>query len=391
MRILIGMPDPGTRSGPTACEPPFVAALRALGVEIVETTFVYGDNLEPTPAAARVARVTRTAWQLRRIARAQRFDLVHLNSSFDAKTVFRDSFTLSLLGRSTAPVFLKLHGSDPTLLTAARPPIRTLARFVLRRVSAIGVLSSAERAQLVAEGVPARKVGLVRNALPSLLHATQSREAFLAGHGLPAEASLLLFISRLIRTKGVLDAIHACVPLRDRGRRVVLCCVGDGPVRAEAESEAARLGLGDSVRFFGFVPESQAADFYRHCEVLVFPTFHDEGLPVVLLNALAAGLPIVTTRTRGAIDYLAEPDTCLWAEPHRPEQVADRVEMLLGDPAKRVAMGARARELARSFEPAKVAREYLELYERLVGSEPVSEPVDSVAVGRAESDLDVPL
>lgn len=371
MRVLIGMPDPATRSGPNTCEPPFVAALRRLGVEVVETTYVYGDNLGRTASTARVRRVWTTAWRVRRAARADRFDLVHLNTSFDAKTVLRDAFTLALLGRSTAPVFLKLHGSDQTLLSAGVSPLRRLARYVLGRAALVGVLSSAERDSFVASGVPREKLRLVRNALSPPPVTTGTRETFLAKHGLPADLPLLLFISRLIPTKGLLDAVRACGSLRGRGKAFVFCCVGEGPARPEAEAEVARLGLGDSVRFFGYLPEADAAELYRHCDLLLFPTFHDEGLPIVLLNALAAGLPIVTTRTRGARDHLVEPETCLWVEPHRPEQIADRVEELLHDPARRAAMSKRARKKARTFEPTTVAREYLELYERLVAMRPV--------------------
>jgi glycosyltransferase involved in cell wall biosynthesis len=385
MRVLIGMPDPASRGGPNACEPPFVAALRGLGVDVVETTFIYGDELDATALTTRIRRVARTAWRLRRLARRERVDVLHLNTSFDTRTVLRDSFTLGVLGRSSPPVFLKIHGSDPAVLSEAVRPVRILGRYVLTRSTAIGVLSSTQRGEFISAGVPEGKVSIVRNALPALLRPMQSRESFLAAHGLPRETPLLLFISRLVRTKGLLDTVRACGYLRERGRRFVLCCVGDGPVRAEAEAEVARLGLDECVRFLGYVPEAETANFYCHSDVLVFPTFQ-EGLPVVLLKSLAAGLPIVTTRTRGAMDYLAEPDTCLWVEAQCPENVADRVEELLHDPALRHAMGNRARELARTFDPVAVAREYVAVYERLVANGPASATADAVSAGTSECD-----
>jgi len=389
MRVLMGMPDPASRGGPKACEPPFVDALRELGVDVVETTFVYGDNLEAITLRTRVSRVARTAWLLRRMVRADDFDVVHLNTSFDTKTVLRDSFTLALLGRSKVPVFLKIHGSDAALLTTGSRPIRMLARYVLRRPGAIGVLSSDQRRDFVTTGVvPVERVHLVRNAVSAPPTDTPSRAMFLAQYRLPPDTPLLLFISRLIPTKGLLDAVRACSVLHQRGRSFVLCCVGDGPARGEAEAEVARLALRDHVRFYGYLPEPEAAAFYRHSEALVFPTHHDEGLPMVLLNALAAGLPIVTTRTRGAIDYLVEPDNCLWVEPHDPEQLADRLDALLADDAMRVAMRAGARETARSFEPTEVALEYLELYEQLAARGAVSMRAGAVRDRMVDSDTE---
>jgi glycosyltransferase involved in cell wall biosynthesis len=386
MRVLIGMPDPTSRGGPNACEPPFVAALRGLGIDVVETTFIYGDELDATALTTRIRRVARSAWRLRRLARRERVDVLHLNTSFDTRTVLRDAFTLGVLGHSSPPVFLKIHGSNPAVLSEALRPVRILGRYVLTRSTAIGVLSSTQRGEFISAGVPEDKVSIVRNALPAPLRPTQSRESFLAAHGLPGETPLLLFISRLVRAKGLLDTVRACGHLRDRGRRFVLCCVGDGPVRAEAEAEVARLGLDERVRFLGYVPEAETSDFYCHSDVLVFPTFRQEGLPVVLLKSLAAGLPIVTTRTRGAIDYLSEPDTCLWVEAQCPENVADRVDELLHDPALRHAMGNRARELARTFEPVAVAREYVAVYERLGANRPACTTADAAPASTSERD-----
>ena len=384
LRLLIGMPEATTRSGPNACEPPFVAALRTLEVDVVEETYVYGDNLEAKGPIERVGRVGRAAWRLRKRMRTEHFDVLHLNTSFDTKTVLRDAFTLAVLGRPSVPVFLKLHGSDPSTLTSGPRPVRMIARHVLRRAAAIGVLSSEEKTNFAAAGIPAEKLHIVRNAVstPAVL---PSREEFLASRELPAGTPLLLFISRLVPTKGLLDVVRACGILRDSGRSSVLCCVGDGPARAEAEHEAARLRLDGGVRFFGYVPESEASAFYQHCDALVFPTFHDEGLPIVLLNALVAGLPIVTTRTRAAVDYLTEPDTCLWVHPHDPAEVAARVEELLEDDGLRATMSVRAREQARDFDPANVARAYLELYQLLAspGRLPASAPaVDLHGVAR---------
>jgi glycosyltransferase involved in cell wall biosynthesis len=98
---------------------------------------------------------------------------------------------------------------------------------------------------------------------------------------------------------------------------------------------------------------------------------------MVLLNALAAGLPIVTTRLRGAADYLHEPDTCRWVEPNDPQSVADRVEELLDAPDLRAAMSSSARDAARAFEPLHVAREYIDLYRRIAA--PTSPPAHMLA------------
>ena len=94
-----------------------------------------------------------------------------------------------------------------------------------------------------------------------------------------------------------------------------MLCLGDGEAREAAEAQAARLKLNDRVRFFGYVPETQTPEFYAGSTMLLFPTYHYEGFPMVIFKSIAAGLPVITTRIRAAADYLNEPDNCLWVAP----------------------------------------------------------------------------
>jgi len=364
MRVLIGMPDSESLGGPAACEPPFAEALRGLGVEVEEETYVYGESLSGTTLAQRVRRVVSTAARLRRRLGAGGFDLVHLNTSFDTKALLRDAATVRLVGRTRAKIFLKFHGSDADLLQTKNPLLQICSRTLLGRADGLGVLSSEEKENFVAAGADARKVFVVKNVVAREFPKPDA--GFNARRGLEAGAPVLLFIARFIPAKGLLDVIRACALLRDRGVRFALLCVGDGPARPEAEAEAARLGLQRLVRFTGYVPEEQTADFYANAAALVFPTYHYEGFPMVVFYAAAAGLPLVTTRIRAAADYLREPDNCLWVEPRNPASLAEKIEGLLSHAETRAAMRENNLKLARQFSADAVAREYLDAYHRLV-------------------------
>lgn len=364
MRVLIGMPDRESLGGPAACEPPFVAELERLGVRVGEETYVYGDRLSGTGLAQRVRRVVSTARRLRRRLRAGRFDLVHLNTSFDTKALLRDAATVPLLRRAGARVFLKFHGSDGELLTTTNPLLSRLGRRLLDAADGLGLLSSEERENFARAGAAESKLFVVKNVVEREFPAGVGDLA--ARAGLEAGTPVLLFIARFIPAKGLLDVIRACALLRDEGRRFALLCVGDGPARAAAEAEVARLDLGSRVRFCGFVPESETGEFYAGATALVFPTYHYEGFPMTVFYAAAAGLPIVTTRIRAAADYLAEPDNCLWVEPRAPEQLAERIARLLDDAGLRESMGRTNVALARRFTAPRVAPEYVEIYNRLL-------------------------
>jgi glycosyltransferase involved in cell wall biosynthesis len=147
-----------------------------------------------------------------------------------------------------------------------------------------------------------------------------------------------------------------------------LLCLGDGEARTVAEAEAARLQLQARARFFGYVPEAETPEFYAGSTMLVFPTYHYEGFPMVIFKSVAAGLPVITTRIRAAADYLREPDNCLWVEPKNPRMLAEKIAQLLDRPDERAAMSRRNLELARQFTAASVAPEYLEIYNRLANA-----------------------
>ena len=366
MRVLMGMPDRNSLGGPAACEPPFAAELRRLGAEVAEETYVYGERLGGTTLGQRVARVLATAKRLRRRLRGAQFDIVHLNTSFDKMALLRDAATIRLLRPARAKIFLKFHGSDGALFETTNPALRALVRFVLARADGIGLLSSEERENFTRAGVDRRKLFVVKNVVAGADADARAGEQLRARLGADARTPLLLFIARFIPAKGLTDVIHACAILRDEGRAFELLCLGDGEARAEAEAEVGRLRLSERVRFFGYVPEAETPVFYAGSTMLLFPTYHYEGFPMVIFKSVAAGLPVVTTRIRAAADYLSEPENCLWVEPRNPPMLAEKIRRLLDEPGTGAAMREHNLELARRFTAPSVAPEYLEIYNQLV-------------------------
>ncbi len=358
------MPDRESLGGPGACEPPFAAALRQTGVEVEEETYVFGDKLSRTGMVQRVLRVISTARRFRRRLLAWHFHVVHLNTSFDTKALLRDVVTLALLPSGRSKVFLKFHGSDADLLLTTNPLLRVLGRRLLSRASGIGVLSSEEKANFVRAGVDKHKVFVIKNVVEPAPAVSSTN--FKAKVGDEGDVPLLLFIARFIPGKGLLDVVHACQILREAGRDFRLLCVGDGPARAQAEAVVVKLGLQANVHFSGFIPEADAAEYYANSTMLVFPTYHYEGFPMVIFNSLAAGLPIVTTRIRAAADYLSEPENCLWVEPRNPEMLAEKIADVLSRPQMQKSMSENNRRLASQFNAEAVTREYLEVYEQII-------------------------
>lgn len=364
MRILMGMPSRDSLGGPNACEPPFVGELRRVGVEVEEEVYVYGERLRKTNLRHRVTTVLRTARALRRRLRTGRFDLVHLNTAFDLKALLRDVFTVYILRICPSKIFLKFHGSDAHLVQTNNLVLRLLSRALLSRVNGIGVLSSEEKANFVRAGVNERNIFVVKNVVKQGMEHPDPE--FARRMDIKAGVPVLLFIARFIHSKGLVDVIRGCAIVRDHGLDFVLLCVGDGPARPYAEAEVARLNLQAKVRFVGYIREDETDQFYASSTMLIFPTYFQEGFPMVVFRSVAAGIPVITTRIRAAADYLQEPDNCLWVEAKNPGLLAEKIIHLLSNPEMRKMMGRNNRGLARQFTAECVAEEYVAIYDQLI-------------------------
>jgi glycosyltransferase involved in cell wall biosynthesis len=355
------MPEAGSQGGPAACEPPFVAELRRLGHEVVEEIYAFGGG--PANLAGRVRRVRATAQRFEDRVRTGAFDLVHINTSFDTKALLRDAVIVPRIANRGARVFLKFHGSDARLLKTRNPALAGLRNRLLQSASGIGLLSTEEQGNFLRAGVQPAKACVIKNVVepnPGLKDAE-----FLKRWALPDDRPLLLFIGRFIEAKGLLDVIEAASLLHNRGREFLLCCLGDGPTGPAARALVQRLKLENHARFFGYLPEAETSGFYANSTLLLFPTWHYEGFPMVIFNAAAAGLPIITTKIRAAADYLSEPDNCRWVEPKQPIQLAETIQRLLVDSSAREKMALNNRKLAESFSAELVTREYVECYQRM--------------------------
>ena len=356
------MPEKGSRGGPAACEPPFIAELRRLGHAVAEDVYAYSESASALPK--RISRVMRTAQRFQKHVAEGAFDLVHLNTSFDTKALLRDAAIVPRLRAGNTKIFLKFHGSDADLLRTKNPALVLARRRLFSHADGIGVLSSEEQANFLRAGIAEQKVFVIKNVVES--NALEASLEFRKQANLPAEVPLLLFIGRFIPAKGLLDVIRACGLLRDRGQPFLLLAIGDGPARVDAEREVAQLNLSAQVRFPGYIPEAETAGFYANSSMLLFPTYHYEGFPMVIFNAAAAGLPIITTRLRAAADYLKEPDNCLWVEPRGPELLAGRMIDLLRHSELSERMCVANKQLAAQFSAESVTTEYVSAYEQIV-------------------------
>ena len=182
------------------------------------------------------------------------------------------------------------------------------------------------------------------------------------------QAFEVLCVGRLTPAKGQHLLIEAVAQLRAQGRNVVLRLVGGGVDEASLKQQAAQLALGEGVIFQGPVNQDHIRQFYAQAHCFSIPSFA-EGIPVVLMEAMAMGIPCVTTHVNGIPELIQSGDTGLLVAPSDVEGLAAAMARLMDDPAlcARISvagrqqvvahyhLGANADHLAKLFEGLVVA------------------------------------
>jgi len=230
------------------------------------------------------------------------------------------------------------------------------------------VNATAVRARLRAEGHGRRAIAVIRNGVDVDRFAPRPHdEALRSTLGLPPRASLVVAVSRLNPMKGIGDYLKAVALLAGRFEAVRFVIVGDGASRRELEEEARRLGIAGRVVFTGM--RLDVAAILSQAAVSVAPSL-SEGLSNVVLESMAAGVPVVATRVGGTPEIIGDGVTGLLVPPCDAPALADAIGRLLGNRAlaERLGEAGRARAVDH-FSMEHMVRLTEELYRALLQGE----------------------
>jgi glycosyltransferase involved in cell wall biosynthesis len=178
-------------------------------------------------------------------------------------------------------------------------------------------------------------------------------------------APRIVQIGRLVAVKGQAVLLAAAAVLRDRGHDFRLELVGDGPDREQLTELAERLALTDRTVFHGALSHGQVRDVLTGASVMCLPSFA-EGVPVVLMEAMAMEVPVLTSRIMGIPELLQDGHCGALVAPGDAAALADSLQRLLEDSEHRVELGRRGRERIRqAYDRRACTRELFELFNAL--------------------------
>ena len=243
---------------------------------------------------------------------------------------------------------------------------RGILRLVLSNADAVITLTADMRE--VVQRLYKREIVTIPNGVELERYQGLPGEKIRQKIGLGVEEKVALFVGTLRPVKGVRYLIEAMDIVVRENRLARLLVVGDGEERGELENLAKRLGVAARISFIGRKPHRDIPDYMAAADVFVLPSL-SEGFPLTILEAMAAGLPIVTTRVRGLPEIIEEGGNGFLVEPRNHQQIAERLLSLFSNDKLAEAMGQSNRDKARGYSWQSIVERLEGLYRGLVRTE----------------------
>ncbi len=305
----------------------------------------------------------RALWELWRLMRRRRFDLVHTHTSkagLLGRVAARLAGVPCLIHTAHGHVFYGYHG--PALSRVFVWLERWAARFTGRLVA----LTRAEQEDQLRFGVaPAEKFAVVHSGVDFGPFARPGADPDITRRvlGLSLDGLVIGTLGRLTPIKAQADLVRAFAQVRAQVPDAWLLLVGDGEERPALASLAEELGTADRVVFAGWCEE--VADTLRAMDIFALPSLN-EGMGKALVEAMYVGLPVVATRVGGVPEVVAEGRAGLLVPPAQPAALAEALLELAADPARRRSLGAAAAQCARASSVESMIEKLDRLYRSLL-------------------------
>jgi len=289
------------------------------------------------------------------------FDIVHCHST-KAGLIGRLGLAGAAVRRLYSPhMFIAM---DPNRGVALRGVGRVLEAALARMCDAVVTVSSEERDYALGMGIASEKLCLIRNGVSTAeMEEAPERGGLRRSWKLRDDEVCIGFVGRLVPMKAPAVAIRAFAKCElSQGERARLVVIGDGPLKEEMHRLAESLGIERRVTWLG---EQNAKTLMHGFDVLVLSS-DSEANPIVVLEALARGLPIVATSVGGVSETVRHGVNGFVAPVRGEAEIAAAIEALGNDAALRERMGKASRELARQFSVDRMVDQTAALYGQVI-------------------------
>jgi glycosyltransferase involved in cell wall biosynthesis len=240
---------------------------------------------------------------------------------------------------------------------------RWFYKFNLKNAGAVIAQTSDEKG--IMQKICDRDIMILPSGIDLGRFSNLSRESSRSGLQIKKGEKVILFVGKLHAVKGVNYLIQAMNVIRQKEPKTRLILVGDGEERRDLEKLTSSLNLADSVTFVGKVPNEKVPQYMAAADIFVLPSL-SEGFPMVIVEAMASGLPIVTTNVTGLPEIVHNGENGLLVEPKNSVELAEKILLLLQDDELRGDIAQNNRQRAKDYTWEKVVDNLEEVYQKVV-------------------------
>ena len=287
----------------------------------------------------------------RKLVAQRHYDLIHAVFGFP-------SGLIAYLLRKKVPYVVSMRGSDVPGFNRRFSLGYKFVTPLIKRIwdSAAALTANSEGLkELALASKPEIDISVIPNGVDVDEFSPKVSEA---GHG-----HKVLTVARLIERKGIRYLIEAYSKVKVHIPELSLTIVGTGDMQTELERFAASKNVSDSVVFLGEIPHNELPAIYSSHDLFVLPSFN-EGMSNAVLEAMASGLPIISTSTGGTRELLD--GNVVFIESGSSESIIDALTILVKDRNRRQIMGDLSVERAKTFSWRNTTREYIKLYDKVL-------------------------
>lgn len=327
--------------------------------------FTIGSRSENESTKCIIMRFISDYWRFAAALAKGGYDVVHLNPSLEPKALVRDGLLLLIAKLFRIPIVVFFHGWNAVCEQWLSERLRLLFRLVYGRADAMIVLGTVFKKKVERLGYRGR-VFLENAPVEDDLLDWQSRWRS-EGRRHTSGRFNVLFLARVEKEKGIYEALEAHRLLRNEHPSAFLTVAGDGSESTDAQRYVREQNL-SGITFLGHVSGASKERALRDADAYLFPSWH-EGLPLSVLEAMACGLPIVTSAVGSLADFFENERMGFIVDSRNPEVLASRLKTLLCDQNLCSRMSLFNYTYAREhFRASEVAVRIERIYRTVLGS-----------------------
>ena len=297
--------------------------------------------------------------KFKRILKTYQPDVVHINPSLGWTAIIRDFAFLKIAKKKRIPVLFFIHGWQHTLSNKFKEKGYWKNYFKKRFAlcDAIVVLAKEFKEELIKLGIPEERMHVSSTMVESEKYIPNSKGF--------SKSLKILFCANMNRKKGPYEVLKAAPFVLKKYPDTKFIFVGEGEELENLRKMSRKLGVESNIIFTGYISPEEKNKIFKNSSIFVYPSYHGEGFPTVILEAMAAGMPLVTTPVGGLADALVDgiQGLIIKSMPPKPEEVAEKIIALIEDPElmKKISEN-NLQEAKKKYDVKVVSRKIEKLY-----------------------------